>query len=125
MALCRNLKVGWVWVPDERKRSGEGQAYLLHQRGFLQKTCLHKTKSKHLYSEKFDKALQRRMRIFPLCFKSGEDVDKVGLTGDERLAIDFPSKIIKIKPGQDVTVTIDNGKSFTCTLRFNNELWKA
>ncbi|XP_057455822.1 aconitate hydratase, cytoplasmic-like [Lotus japonicus] len=59
------------------------------------------------------------MGIIPLCFKSGEDADTLGLTGHERYTIDLPSEI---RPGQDVTVTTDNGKSFTCKLRFDTEV---
>ncbi|KAG4148815.1 hypothetical protein ERO13_D05G307600v2 [Gossypium hirsutum] len=62
------------------------------------------------------------MGIIPLCFKSGEDADTLGLTGHERYTIDLPSKITDIRPGQDVTVTTDNGKSFTCTVRFDTEV---
>ncbi|KAE8667685.1 Aconitate hydratase 3 [Hibiscus syriacus] len=62
------------------------------------------------------------MGIIPLCFKSGEDADTLGLTGRERYTIDLPSKISDIRPGQDVTVTTDNGKSFTCTVRFDTEV---
>ncbi|KAA8523674.1 hypothetical protein F0562_010097 [Nyssa sinensis] len=62
------------------------------------------------------------MGIIPLCFKSGEDADTLGLTGHERYSIDLPSKVSEIKPGQDVTVTTDTGKSFTCTARFDTEV---
>ncbi|KAE8730026.1 Aconitate hydratase 3 [Hibiscus syriacus] len=62
------------------------------------------------------------MGIIPLCFESGEDADTLGLTGRERYTIDLPSKISAIRPGQDVTVTTDNGKSFTCTVRFDTEV---
>nr|KYP48258.1 Aconitate hydratase, cytoplasmic [Cajanus cajan] len=62
------------------------------------------------------------MGIIPLCFKAGEDADTLGLTGHERYTIDLPSKINEIRPGQDVTVTTDNGKSFTCTVRFDTEV---
>ncbi|MBA0621068.1 hypothetical protein Godav_006720 [Gossypium davidsonii] len=62
------------------------------------------------------------MGIIPLCFKSGEDADTLGLTGHERYTIDLPRKIDEIRPGQDVTVTTDNGKSFTCTVRFDTEV---
>ncbi|KAJ1404320.1 Aconitase/Iron-responsive element-binding protein 2 [Sesbania bispinosa] len=62
------------------------------------------------------------MGIIPLCFKPGEDADTSGLTGHERYTIDLPSKISEIRPGQDVTVTTDNGKSFTCTVRFDTEV---
>ncbi|KAK7263524.1 hypothetical protein RJT34_31115 [Clitoria ternatea] len=62
------------------------------------------------------------MGIIPLCFKPGEDADTLGLTGHERYTIDLPSKLNEIRPGQDVTVTTDNGKSFTCTVRFDTEV---
>ncbi|KAL9453651.1 hypothetical protein AB3S75_009289 [Citrus x aurantiifolia] len=62
------------------------------------------------------------MGIIPLCFKAGEDADSLGLTGHERFSIDLPSKISEIRPGQDVTVTTDGGKSFTCTVRFDTEV---
>ncbi|KAL0362276.1 UNVERIFIED_CONTAM: Aconitate hydratase 3, mitochondrial [Sesamum calycinum] len=52
----------------------------------------------------------------------GEDADTLGLTGHERYTIDLPTKISDIRPGQDITVTTDNGKSFTCTLRFDTEV---
>lgn len=62
------------------------------------------------------------MGIIPLCFKAGEDAETLGLTGHERYTIDLPSKVSEIRPGQDATVTTDNGKSFTCTLRFDTEV---
>jgi hypothetical protein len=63
------------------------------------------------------------MGIVPLCFKTGEDADTLGLTGHERYTIGLPSKISEIRPGQDVTVTTDSGKSFTCTVRFDTEVF--
>lgn len=62
------------------------------------------------------------MGIIPLCFKSGEDADTLGLTGHERYTIDLPSKISDIRPGQDITVRTDTGKQFTCTVRFDTEV---
>lgn len=62
------------------------------------------------------------MGIIPLCYKPGEDADTLGLTGHERFTIDLPSKISEIKPGQDVKVTTDSGKSFTCIARFDTEV---
>ncbi|KAI6697513.1 hypothetical protein NL676_017632 [Syzygium grande] len=44
------------------------------------------------------------------------------LTGHERYTIDLPSNIAEIRPGQDVTVTTDTGKSFTCVARFDTEV---
>lgn len=63
------------------------------------------------------------MGIIPLCFKPGEDAETLGLTGHERYTIDFPSKVSDIKPGQDVTVSTNDGKSFTCTVRFDTEVY--
>ncbi|KAF3440786.1 hypothetical protein FNV43_RR19072 [Rhamnella rubrinervis] len=62
------------------------------------------------------------MGIIPLCFKPGEDAETLGLTGHERYGIDLPSSVSEIRPGQDVKVVTDNGKSFTCTLRFDTEV---
>ncbi|KAG4114650.1 hypothetical protein ERO13_D12G058700v2 [Gossypium hirsutum] len=62
------------------------------------------------------------MGIIPLCFKSGEDADTLGLTGHERYIIDLPSCVSEIRPGQDVTVATDSGRSFTCTVRFDTEV---
>ncbi|CAN0901021.1 Aconitate hydratase, cytoplasmic [Linum grandiflorum] len=62
------------------------------------------------------------MGIIPLCFKTGEDAETLGLSGRERYTIDLPNKISELKPGQDVTVTTDTGKRFTCTARFDTEV---
>ncbi|KAA3461105.1 Aconitate hydratase, cytoplasmic [Gossypium australe] len=62
------------------------------------------------------------MGIIPLCFKSGEDADTLGLTGHERYTIDLPSCVSEIRPGQDVTVATDSGRSFACTVRFDTEV---
>lgn len=62
------------------------------------------------------------MGIIPLCFKTGEDADTLGLTGHERYTIDLPSNVNEIRPGQDVTVVTDNGKTFIATLRFDTEV---
>ncbi|TVU17299.1 hypothetical protein EJB05_33320, partial [Eragrostis curvula] len=59
------------------------------------------------------------MGIIPLCFKPGEDAESLGLTGHERYTIHLPTSIDDIQPGQDVTVTTNNGRSFTCTLRLD------
>jgi aconitate hydratase len=62
------------------------------------------------------------MRVFPLCFKFGEDAESLGLTGHEQFTIHLPKKITEIKPGQDVAVATSTGKSFTCKLRFDTEV---
>ncbi|PPD81602.1 hypothetical protein GOBAR_DD21459 [Gossypium barbadense] len=43
-------------------------------------------------------------------------------SGLERYTIHLPSKICEIRAGQDVTITTDNRKSFTCTVRFNTKV---
>jgi len=55
--------------------------------------------------------------VIPLEFKNGENADTLGLTGKEKFSID----ISNCKPGQDVTVHTDVGKSFVVTLRFDTE----
>ncbi|XP_054823344.1 aconitate hydratase 1 [Prosopis cineraria] len=62
------------------------------------------------------------MGVIPLCFKAGEDAESLGLTGNERYTINLPSRVDEIRPGQDVIVSTDNGKLFTCTLRFDTEV---
>ncbi|GKV44127.1 hypothetical protein SLEP1_g51343 [Rubroshorea leprosula] len=62
------------------------------------------------------------MGIVPLCFKAGEDAETLGLTGHERYTIELPSNVSEIRPGQDITVVTDSGKSFSCTLRFDTEV---
>jgi len=62
------------------------------------------------------------MGIIPLCFKPGEDADSLGLTGYERFTIDLPSNVNEIRPGQDVTVVTDTGKTFVSILRFDTEV---
>ncbi|PWA56605.1 Aconitase/3-isopropylmalate dehydratase large subunit, alpha/beta/alpha [Artemisia annua] len=59
------------------------------------------------------------MGIIPFCFKAGEDADTLQLTGHEGFNIDPPSEI---RPGQDVIVTTNTGKSFTCAARFDTEV---
>lgn len=61
------------------------------------------------------------MGIIPLCFKAGEDAESLGLTGYERISVDLP-ELKDIKPGMDVTVTTDTGKSFLTTLRFDTQV---
>ncbi|KAL8098641.1 hypothetical protein AgCh_031415 [Apium graveolens] len=59
------------------------------------------------------------MGIIPLCFKTVQDGDTLGLTRNERFTTDLPSKVSEMKPGQDDTVTTDTDKSFICTARFD------
>lgn len=62
------------------------------------------------------------MGVIPLCFKEGKDADSLGLTGRERYTIHLPTNIAEISPGQDVTVTTDDGRSFACTLRLDTQV---
>ncbi|KAG8502762.1 hypothetical protein CXB51_000653 [Gossypium anomalum] len=62
------------------------------------------------------------MGVITFCFKAGEDADTLGLTGLERYTIHLPSKICEIRAGQDVTITTDTRKSFTCSVRFNTKV---
>lgn len=62
------------------------------------------------------------MGIIPLCFKPGENADTPGLTGHERYTIELPAKVSDIRPGHDITVKTDNGKSFACPVRFDTEV---
>ncbi|KAI8552820.1 hypothetical protein RHMOL_Rhmol06G0297900 [Rhododendron molle] len=62
------------------------------------------------------------MRIIPLCFKHCQDVETLGLTGHERYTIHLPNDVSELRPWQDVTVTTDTGKNFTCILRFDTEV---
>ncbi|PWA47389.1 hypothetical protein CTI12_AA498980 [Artemisia annua] len=43
------------------------------------------------------------------------------LGGRERCTIDLPSNISEIRAGQDVKVTTDTVKSFTCTACFDTQ----
>ncbi|KAM0917627.1 hypothetical protein ACQ4PT_009119 [Festuca glaucescens] len=61
------------------------------------------------------------MGVIPLCFKSGEDMESIGLTGHEQYTIHLPSSVHEMRPGQDIVVTTSTGKSFVCTLRFDTE----
>jgi len=61
------------------------------------------------------------MGLIPLCFKAGEDAESLGLTGLERYTIHMPD-VENIKPGMDVAVTTNDGKKFTCVLRFDTQV---
>eukprot|EP00245_Coleochaete_scutata_P000247 TRINITY_DN1028_c0_g1_i1.p1 TRINITY_DN1028_c0_g1~~TRINITY_DN1028_c0_g1_i1.p1 ORF type:complete len:1008 (-),score=229.72 TRINITY_DN1028_c0_g1_i1:362-3385(-) len=62
------------------------------------------------------------MGIIPLCFKPGQDAESLGLTGKEKYTIELPDSVKDIKPGQDVEVKTDDGKSFLATLRFDTQV---
>jgi aconitate hydratase len=58
--------------------------------------------------------------VMPLEFKNGESADSLGLTGKETFNIDLGDDI---KPGMDVTVTVEDGAidKFTAKLRVDTE----
>jgi len=60
--------------------------------------------------------------IVPLQFKEGENADVLGLNGQEQFSFDL-GDIAKVKPGQEVTVNVANGKisSFKTILRFDTD----
>ncbi|EGC39593.1 hypothetical protein DICPUDRAFT_45137 [Dictyostelium purpureum] len=61
------------------------------------------------------------MGIVPLQFKSGENAQSLGLTGQEQFTIELPEKS-QLKTGQTVKVTTKCGKSFETTLRFDTPI---
>ncbi|KAL3716154.1 hypothetical protein ACJRO7_007856 [Eucalyptus globulus] len=52
--------------------------------------------------------------------KSFEQIHRSNLVGMGIIPLCF--NVSEIRPGQDITVETDNGKSFVCTLRFNREV---
>lgn len=63
------------------------------------------------------------MGIIPLCFKDGEDAETLELTGHERYTINLPKNMREMRPGQDVSLATHDGKSFTCTTRFDTQVF--
>lgn len=59
------------------------------------------------------------MGIVPLQFTPGQNPAALGLTGKERFSVELSNDL---KPLQAITVTCDNGKSFTATLRIDTEV---
>jgi aconitate hydratase len=57
-----------------------------------------------------------------LCFKPGEDAETLELTGLERFTVNLPGNVEDIEPSQDVNVTTDTRKSFTCKLRLDTKV---
>jgi len=60
------------------------------------------------------------MGILPLCFKSGEDAETLGLTGKEQFSIDLTS--LPLKVGQMVKVKVSTGKEFEVRCRLDTEV---
>jgi aconitate hydratase len=59
------------------------------------------------------------MGIVPLQYMEGQNVDTLGLTGKEKYTIKIPQDI---RPLQQLTVELDNGKSFQVVVRFDTEV---
>ena len=59
------------------------------------------------------------MGIVPLQFKQNTTAISLGLTGNETFAFDLRGTL---KPGQDVTVTLENGKQFDVVLRIDTAM---
>jgi len=56
------------------------------------------------------------MGIVPLQFKAGESAESLGLTGHEQFTIDLSGDL---SPGQELTVQVNDGRSFVTKLRFD------
>ncbi|GFG33245.1 hypothetical protein Cfor_04554, partial [Coptotermes formosanus] len=59
------------------------------------------------------------MGIVPLQYVEGQNADTLGLTGKEKYTIKIPEDI---RPLQELTVKLDNGKSFQVVVRFDTEV---
>ena len=58
------------------------------------------------------------MGILPLQFKDGDTSETLGFNGDEQFSIDRGQKLTV---NQEVTVSTNTGKTFTCTTRLDTE----
>ena len=59
------------------------------------------------------------MGIIPLEYLPGQTAESLGLTGYEAYDIAIPENC---QPGQNITVTTDDGKKFEVILRFDTEV---
>jgi len=59
------------------------------------------------------------MGIAPLQYLAGENTESLGLTGKEGYTIDIPEDV---KPGQTLTVQVDDGKTFQVKSRFDTDI---
>jgi len=59
------------------------------------------------------------MGIVPLQYMEGQNADTLGLTGKEKYTIKIPQDV---RPLQELTVELDNGKSFQVVVRFDTEV---
>lgn len=60
------------------------------------------------------------MGVLPLQFKQGENADTLGLTGHEQYTIDVDYD--NLRPGQEITVHVSNGKKFTTKSRLDTDV---
>lgn len=59
------------------------------------------------------------MGIVPLQYLPGQNAESLGLTGRELYSINLPADC---KPGQHITVSLDDGRSFQVIVRFDTEV---
>ncbi|GLV39031.1 Iron regulatory protein 1B [Carabus blaptoides fortunei] len=59
------------------------------------------------------------MGIIPLQYLDGQNAESLGLTGEELYSIALPADC---KPGQKITVNVDNGRPFEVIVRFDTEV---
>ncbi|XP_026472873.1 cytoplasmic aconitate hydratase-like isoform X2 [Ctenocephalides felis] len=59
------------------------------------------------------------MGVAPLQYKNGQNADSLGLTGKEAFSINIPDDC---RPGQTLTVQVDDGRSFEVIARFDTEV---
>lgn len=59
------------------------------------------------------------MGIIPLQYLPGQNAESLGLTGREQYSINLPADC---KPGQHLTVALDDGRSFQVIVRFDTEV---
>lgn len=59
------------------------------------------------------------MGIIPLQYLPGQTAESLGLTGKEMYAVTLPADC---KPGQTITVQVNDGHSFQVIVRFDTEV---
>eukprot|EP00112_Aurelia_sp_Birch-Aquarium-sp1_P012564 Seg2640.2 transcript_id=Seg2640.2/GoldUCD/mRNA.D3Y31 product="Cytoplasmic aconitate hydratase" protein_id=Seg2640.2/GoldUCD/D3Y31 len=59
------------------------------------------------------------MGIIPMQYLPEQNAEKLDLTGKEMYSIELPAEL---KPGQNITVKVDNGKTFEVICRFDTDL---
>lgn len=59
------------------------------------------------------------MGIIPLQYLPGQNAESLGLTGKEMYNITLPTDC---KPGQNITIQMNDGRSFQVIVRFDTEV---